>query len=135
MKSFRNYYIIIAIFNFIVSYSQSDFDKALKSGEVIVNGLSLLKGNKSETKSDSKIVNSVCIKNKLADKIIFVLAGKDENGDSIKKELIIQNDGKECIFELQKGLYTYEIILANKETYRKGEYKFNEEIVITVKED
>ena len=33
-----------------IAYSQSDFDKVLKSGEIIVNGLSFLKGNKSESK-------------------------------------------------------------------------------------
>ena len=47
----------------------------------------------------------------------------------------IQKDGKECVFELPKGIYTYEIVLANKEVYKKGEYKFNEEITITVKPD
>ena len=53
----------------------------------------------------------------------------------MKKELVIQKDGKECAFEVPKGIFTYEIVLANKEIYKKGEYKFNEEITITVKEE
>jgi hypothetical protein len=118
------------------SYSQSDFEKVLKSGEIIVNGLSFLKKDKSEAKeTNSKVIESVCIKNKLTDKITFRIVGKDEEGDDVKKELVIQKEGKECVFELPKGIYTYEIVLANKEVYKKGEYKFNEEVTITVKEE
>ena len=140
MKSVNklNFFIVIIIcFNSVNSYCQSDIDKVLKGGEIIVNGLSFLKGNKSNLTptSNSKVVESVCIKNKLTDKIIFSLVGKDEEGNTIKKELVIQKDGKECVFELPKGIYTYEIVLANKEVYKKGEYKFNEEITITVKEE
>lgn len=122
----------------VFSYAQSDIDKVLKGGEIIVNGLSFLKGNKSNLSSssaNSKVVESVCVKNKLTDKITFKLVGKDDEGNEVKKELVIQNDGKECVFELPKGIYTYEIILANKETFKKGEYKFNEEITITVKDE
>ncbi len=127
--------IFLLIFSSSV-YSQSDFDKTLKAGEVLVNGLSFFKNGKSETKSsDSKIVESVCIKNKLTEKITFSLTGKDEEGNVQKKELVIQKDGKECVFELSKGIYTYEIVLPNKEIFKKGEYKFNEEITITVKNE
>jgi ABC-type histidine transport system ATPase subunit len=116
--------------------AQSDVDKILKGGEIIVNGLSFLKKDKSEAKeTNSKVVESVCIKNKLTDKITFIISGKDAEDNAIKKELVIQKDGKECVFELSKGIYTYEIVLANKEVYKKGEYKFNEEITITVKPD
>jgi ABC-type histidine transport system ATPase subunit len=116
--------------------AQSDVDKILKGGEIIVNGLSFLKKDKSEAKeTNSKVVESVCIKNKLTDKITFIISGKDAEDNAIKKELVIQKDGKECVFELPKGIYTYEIVLANKEVYKKGEYKFNEEITITVKPD
>ena len=126
---------IFLLFN-IFSYSQSDFEKVLKSGEIIVSGLSFLKKNKSEIKeTNSKIIESVCIKNKLADKITYSMIGKDEDGNVVKKELVIQKDGKECVLEIPKGIYTYEIVLANKEVYKKGEYKFNEEITITVKEE
>lgn len=129
--------IFIICFNSINSFCQSDIDKVLKGGEIIVNGLSFLKGNKSNSTpiQNSKVVESVCVKNKLTDKITFSLIGKDEEGNTIKKELVIQKEGKECVFELPKGIYTYEIVLANKEVYKKGEYKFNEEITITVKEE
>ena len=128
--------LIFAIFFFNISFSQSDVDKILKGGEIIVNGLSFLKKDKSEAKeSNSKIIESVCIKNKLTDKITFIISGKDAEDNTIKKEMVIQKDGKECVFELPKGIYTYEIVLANKEVYKKGEYKFNEEITITVKPD
>lgn len=129
--------VLILIFSFSLSaYSQSDFEKTLKVGEVLINGLSFFKANKTEEKSkDSKIVESVCIKNKLTEKITFSLTGKDEEGNIFKKELVIQKDGKECVFELLKGIYTYEIILPNKEIFKKGEYKFNEEVTITVKND
>ena len=130
--------ILILIFtnSFLFSYCQSDVDKILKGGEIIVNGLSFLKKDKSEAKeTNSKIIESVCIKNKLTDKITFIISGKDAEDNTIKKEMVIQKDGKECVFELPKGIYTYEIVLANKEVYNKGEYKFNEEITITVKPD
>ena len=130
--------ILILIFtnSFFFSYSQSDVDKILKGGEIIVNGLSFLNKDKSEVKeNNSKVIESVCIKNKLTDKITFIIVGKDEEDNTIKKEMVIQKDGKECVFELPKGIYTYEIVLANKEVYKKGEYKFNEEITITVKQD
>jgi hypothetical protein len=127
--------ILLFVFAFcFVSYSQSDLDKILKGGEIIVNGLSFLKKDKSEAReTNSKVIESICVKNKLSDKITFSLVGKDENENVVKKELVIQKDGKECCFELPKGVYTYEIILANKEVFKKGEYKFNEEITITIK--
>jgi len=128
--------LFIILFFSMFSYSQSDFEKVLKSGEIIVNGLSFLKKDKSEIKeTNSKIIESVCIKNKLADKITYIMVGKDEDDNVVKKELVIQKDGKECVFEIPKGIYTYEIVLANKEVYKKGEYKFNEEITITVKQE
>ena len=118
------------------AYSQSDFEKVLKGGEILVNGLSFFSNGKSENKStNSKVIESICVKNKLADKITFKIVGKDSEGNDVKKELVIQKDGKECLFELPKGIYTYEIDLSNKEVYKKGEYKFNEEITITVKPD
>jgi hypothetical protein len=127
--------LLFLFLNFSI-YAQSDIDKILKGGEIIVNGLSFLKNNKTETKeTNSKVIESVCIKNKLADKITYSMIGKDDEGNVIKKELVVQKDGKECVFEIPKGIYTYEIVLANKEVYKKGEYKFNEEVTITVKEE
>lgn len=124
------------LFAFIIttsSFAQSDLDKFLKGGEIIVNGLSFIKGNNPKT--DSKTIESICIKNKLSDKITFKLIGKDEDGNDVKKELVVQKDGKECVFDLPKGVWAYEIDLANKEVYKKGEYKLDDEITITVKDD
>lgn len=128
--------LLTPLFFIYNSYSQSDIEKILKGGEIIVNGLTILKNNKSETKNtNSKIIESVCVKNKLTEKITFSFVGKDEEDNVVKKELVIQKDGKECVFELPKGIYTYEIVLPNKEVFKKGEYKFNEEITITVKQE
>lgn len=134
-SSMKNLFLLLMFFSFS-AFSQSDVEKILKGGEIIVNGLSFLKKDKSESKeTNSKVIESVCIKNKLTDKITFIISGKDAEDNTIKKEMVIQKDGKECVFELPKGIYTYEIVLANKEVYKKGEYKFNEEITITVKPD
>ena len=115
-------------------FAQSNLQTALKGGEILLIGLSVFKTTKG-SKTDSKIIESVCVKNKLVDKITFRIVGKDEEGDEIKKELIIQKDGKECLFILPKGIYTYEVVLPNKEIYKKGEYKFDEDVIITIKED
>ena len=138
IKNKINLLNIIFTFFLIINncQAQSDVDKILKGGEIIVNGLSFLKKDKSEVKeTNSKVIESVCIKNKLADKITYIMVGKDDEDNVVKKELVIQKDGKECVFDIPKGIYTYEIVLANKEIYKKGEYKFNEEITITVKPD
>jgi hypothetical protein len=115
---------IIIVFNLLLPiflFSQSDFDKVLKGGEILVNGLSILKKDKSEVKeTNSKVIESVCIKNKLTDKITFIIIGKDEEDNTIKKEMVIQKDGKECVFELPKGIYTYEIVLAKKKFTKKA---------------
>jgi hypothetical protein len=134
-SKFKLKILIFTFFYSFISYSQSDFEKILKGGEILVNGLSFFKNNKSETKTNTKNVESICVKNKLTDKITFTIVGQDEDGNIIKKELIIQKDGKECFLELPKGIYTYEIILSNKEIFKKGEYKFNEETTIMVKID
>ena len=66
-------FLIAIIFSNLL-YSQSDVDKILKGGEIIVNGLSFLKKDKSEVKeTNSKIIESVCINNKLIDKITFII--------------------------------------------------------------
>lgn len=129
-------YLIIMLLTSYFSFCQSDVDKVLKGGEIIVNGLSFFKSHKSNSSAiNSKVVESICIKNKLSDKITFKLVGKDSDGNDVKKELVIQKEGTECVFEVPKGIFTYEIVLANKEIFKKGEYKFNEEITITVKEE
>ena len=116
-------------------FSQTDLNTVIKGGELLLSGLSVLKTSKSNLKKDSKVIESICVKNKLSDRITFRIIGKNENGDDIKRELIIPKDGKECLFLLPKGIYTYEIVLTNKEIYKKGEYKFEDDVVITVKEE
>ncbi|MGV3695903.1 hypothetical protein [Flavobacterium sp.] len=115
--------------------AQSNLDVAIKGGELLLSGLSILKVSKSGTKSQSNVIESICVKNKLVDKIIFRIVGNDEIGSNVNKELVIPKEGRECLFKLPKGIYTYEIILSNKETYKKGEYNFEEELVITVKDN
>jgi hypothetical protein len=127
--------LAIAILLPMVSFAQSDLQNVLKGGELLLSGLTIFKVAKSTPKEDSKVIESVCVKNKLVDKITFRITGKNEEGDEIKKELVVQKDGKECLFVLPKGIYTYEVVLPNKEIYKKGEYKFDEEVIITIQED
>ncbi len=119
----------------MISFAQSDLETAIKGGELLLSGLSIFKVAKSDSKENSKVIESVCVKNKRSDKITFRIVGKNEEGDDIKKELVIPKDGKECLFILPKGIYTYEIVLANKEIYKKGEYKFEDDVVFTVKDE
>ena len=127
--------LLLAIMLPWLTYAQSDFEKVLKVGEFVASGFSIFKSSNSNTKSDSKVISSICIKNKLLEKITFRITGKDLEDNKVEKEMVVQNDGKECVFNISKGVYTYEILLANKDTYKKGEYKFDDDIVITVKKD
>jgi hypothetical protein len=128
--------ILIATFLLpVLSFAQSDFDKVLKAGEVVLSGFTIFKTANSGSKSDSKTISSVCVKNKLSDKITFKISGKDADGGDVKREMVVQNDGKECVFNIPKGIYSYEVDLANKDVYKKGEYKFDDDIVITIKKD
>lgn len=128
--------ILIATFLLPVTlFAQSEIANVLKAGEVVLSGFSIFKAAKSEKTLDSKMVSSVCIKNKLSDKIFFKMTGKDEAGNEVKKEMVVQNDGKECVFDIPKGVYNYEVTLSNKEIYKKGEYKFEDDVVITLKKD
>ena len=130
---------------FLILFLFSNFLQAqtletiIKGGELLVTGFSIFKTSKlTESKDktvDSKLVATVCVKNKLAEKITVKLEGKDSEGTKVLKELVVQNDGKECVFEIPKGIYTYEIILSNKEVFKKGEYKFEEEITIMVNKE
>ena len=118
-----------------ILFSQADLNTVIKGGELLLSGLSVLKISKSNAKKNSKVIESVCVKNKLSDRITFRIEGKNEEEDEFKRELVIPKDGKECLFVLPKGIYTYEIVLTNKEIFKKGEYKFEDEVVITVKDE
>ncbi len=120
----------------INTFAQSDFEKVLKVGEVMLNGFSIFKLSSGSTKKlQGPNIPSVCIKNRLQEKISFIITGKDAEGVAVVKEMVIQNDGKECVFNILKGIYTYEILLANKEQYKKGEYNFDDDVVIVVKKE
>ena len=118
-----------------ILFSQADINTVIKGGELLLSGLSVLKISKSNAKKNSKVIESVCVKNKLTDRITFRIEGKNEEGDEFNRELVIPKDGKECLFVLPKGIYTYEIVMTNKEIYKKGEYKFEDEVVITIKDE
>ncbi|KGO90424.1 hypothetical protein [Flavobacterium suncheonense] len=118
-----------------VCFAQSDFDKILKGSEIVMAGLSVFKVAQSEPKKNTTAIESLCVKNKLEEKITFKITGKDAQDNEVKKELVIQNNGKECLYNLPKGIYTYEVILPNKEVYKKGEYKFDGEMLFTVKKE
>lgn len=130
----------VFLFLFFSNFIQAQtLETLIKGGELLVTGISIFKTSKlTESKDktvDSKFVATVCVKNKLAEKITVKLEGKDSEGNKVVKELVVQNDGKECVFEIPKGIYTYEIILSNKEVFKKGEYKFEEEITIMVNKE
>lgn len=127
--------ILLLSFISLNCYPQSDLVNVLKGGEILINGLSFLKNSKSGNyPAGTKVIENICVKNKLTDRISFKITGKDEDDNPIVKELVVQKEGKECLFELPKGIYSYEIVLSNKEIYKKGEYKFTEPMIITVKE-
>lgn len=125
-------YIFIFFIIPLFSFSQSDFEKTIQAGGIIINVLSFLKNNKP-SQNTNKMVLVLCVKNKLEEKITFKIIGKDLEDNEVKKDLVIQNDGKECFLEIPKGIYTYEVILSNKETFKKGEYKFDDDITVTIK--
>ena len=127
-------YLISAILFPVFLFSQNDVTNLLKGGELLLSGVSIFKSKKVKN-INSSVIDQVCVKNKMVSKIIFRIAGKTEKGADIKKELIIQNDGKECFVELPKGIYAYEVELPSKEIFKKGEYKFDEEVLITIKDD
>lgn len=113
--------------------AQSTATNILRGAEIISSGLSIFAMSKNNN-ANKTVIDQVCIKNKLTERITFKIYGvSDATQDDIKKEVIIPVDGKECFLNLPKGVYTYEVILSNKEIYRKGEYHFKEDVVIAVK--
>jgi hypothetical protein len=127
--------LFITLFISQLLFSQANITNVIKGGELLLSGLSVLKTSKSNAKKDSKFIESVCVKNKLSDRITFRIFGKNEEEEEVKRELVIPKEGKEYLYILPKGIYTYEIVLTNKEIYKKGEYKFEDDVVIIVKEE
>ncbi len=58
-------------------FAQSDLQTVLKGGELLLSGLTIFKTNKGSINKDSKVIESVCVKNKLIDKITFRITGKN----------------------------------------------------------
>lgn len=114
-------------------HAQSDLDKIVKGGEILLSGLTILKVAKSSPDKDAGTVESVCIKNRLGQKITFKFMRTDEPEADIAKEVVVQNNGRECLYKLPKGIYTYEIVLPTMETYKKGEYKLDQSSTFTVR--
>ena len=133
MLQFRTIGLFFWIFCFSGAQAQADLQTVIRGGELLLNGLTIFKIAKGNSNASKTTLDQVCTKNKLTEKITFRITGKGEDGEEIKKELVVQNDGKECLLELPKGIYTYEVILSNKEIYKKGEYRFEESVVITIK--
>lgn len=112
--------------------TMSGLDKGLAIGNILVQGYIALKGNGAKPADpNAKTVDSFCFRNKMEEKITIKLNGKTED-EEIKKEFVIQKDGKECTFNLPKGIYTYEVLLSSKDTYQRGEYKVSEEALMTI---
>ena len=118
----------------MMSNSQSDLTAIVRGSEILVGGLITIFGS-PKNNPNSFTVESVCVKNKMTDKIILIITKQTEEGDEIKKELVIPKDCKECFYDILKGVYSYEIVLTNGEVYKKGEYRFKEKTVITLKEN
>ncbi|HPW97033.1 MAG TPA: hypothetical protein PK218_00565 [Flavobacterium sp.] len=56
--------LLIILLSFVqYSFAQSDLDKVLKGGELLLGGISIFKVAKSDGKKDSKIIESICVKN------------------------------------------------------------------------
>ena len=114
-------------------HAQSDLETVIRGSEILLTSLTALKLAKSDPYA--KNIETVCVKNKLEDKITFVLTGKDEDDNEIKKELIIAKGGKECLLNIPKGIYTYEVLLSDETVHKKGEYKLDGPRTIVIKED
>ncbi|MES2409863.1 MAG: hypothetical protein V4535_00315 [Bacteroidota bacterium] len=118
----------------MMAFSQSDTVNLIRGGELLFGGLITI-FKSSKPKVNSTVVESVCIKNKLEDKITFILIRQTEDGDEIRKELVIQKGSKEYFYELPKGVYTYEVVLPNNSTFKKGECRFADKSTMIVDGD
>lgn len=124
--------VLILLLCPMLSFSQSDL---IKGGELLFGGLITVFNLSKPKNINSTVVESVCIKNKLENKITFIIVRQTEDGDEIRKELVIQKGSKEYFYELPKGVYTYQVLLANDSIFKKGEYKFDNKTVIAINED
>ena len=103
----------------MMSFAQSDLQTILKGGELLLGGLSIFKVAKSDTKSDSKIIESVCVKNKLVDKITFRIVGKNEEGDEIKKNSLSKKTVKNVSLYYPKAFIPTKLYYPTKKFTKK----------------
>jgi hypothetical protein len=132
--SFRNQSVMTLFLIPLLTTAQSDLTAIVKGGEILVGGLITLLSS-SKTNPNTTTVESVCIKNKLNDKITLIITKQTAEGEEIQKELVIQKDSRECFYDLPKGVYSYEILLSDNEIFKKGEYRFKEKTVIIIKDE
>jgi hypothetical protein len=125
--------ILLAFILPYLMHGQSDLETVIRGSEILLTSLTALRVAKSDPYG--KNIETVCVKNKLEEKITFVLTGKDEDDNEIKKELIISKGGKECMLNIPKGIYTYEVLLPDDSVYKKGEYKLDGIRTIIIKEE
>jgi hypothetical protein len=125
--------ILLAFILPYLMHGQSDLETVIRGSEILLTSLTALRVAKSDPYG--KNIETVCVKNKLEEKITFVLTGKDEDDNEIKKELIIPKGGKECMLNIPKGIYTYEVLLPDDSVYKKGEYKLDGIRTIIIKEE
>lgn len=94
------------------SYAQSDLDRVLKGGEILLGGLAFVKTAYMDPEANSANVKKTTFKNKLGQKIVLRLFNEDDEGNELQEELIISDDGKESLYNLLKGVWRYEIEIA-----------------------
>ena len=125
--------ILLAFILPYIMHGQSDLETVIRGSEILLSGLTAIRLAKSDPYARN--IESVCVKNKLEEKITFILTGKDEDDNEIKKELIISKGGKECLLNIPKGIYTYEVLLPDESVHKKGEYKLDGVRTIVIKEE
>lgn len=125
--------ILLAAILPCLMHGQSDLENVIRGGEILLTSLTAFRMAKADPYA--KNIETVCVRNKLDDKITFVLSGKDEDENEIRKEVIVSKGGKECMINIAKGIYTYEVILSDDTVYKKGEYKLDGNQTIVIKGD
>lgn len=123
--------VFVLLFLFPTLVSAQDLN-LIRGGELLFGGLITIFSKDKTENVNKTVVESVCVKNKLSDKITFILIKKTEDGEEDRKELVIQKDSKEYLFELPVGVYSYEVLLANNTVFKKGECKFAEKTTFTI---
>ena len=113
--------ILLAALLPCLMHGQSDLETVIRGGEILLTSLTAFKMAKSDPYAKS--IENVCVRNKLDEKITFILTGKDEEGEEVKKEIIVAKGGKECMLNIQKGIYTYEVLLTDETVYKKYNYE------------